>query len=122
MPGRSEAADMSDYPEARALLQRMRDEAHRFAITHHRGVREKRLTESVLEQAPGIGAARRNMLLASFGSVDAIARASVEELAAVPGMTESAARAVHELLETYREPENGNGQAGNGVNDGNGNG
>ncbi len=122
VPGRSEAADMSDYPEARALLQRMRDEAHRFAITHHRGVREKRLTESVLEQAPGIGAARRNMLLASFGSVDAIARASVEELAAVPGMTESAARAVHELLETYREPENGNGQAGNGVNDGNGNG
>ncbi len=110
VPERSEPLAMGDYPEARALLQRMRDEAHRFAIAHHRGVRERRLTESVLEQAPGIGAARRNMLLASFGSIDAIARAGVEELAAVPGMTQSAARALYELMREYadREPADGN--------------
>ncbi len=99
--GRSDPVDMTDCPEARRLLQQMRDEAHRFAIAHHRGVREKRLTESVLEAAPGIGPARRNMLLTSFGSIDAIARASVEELANVPGMTEGAAQAVAELMEEY---------------------
>ncbi|MEA3400944.1 MAG: excinuclease ABC subunit UvrC [Armatimonadota bacterium] len=103
VPEESDPVDMTDYPEARMLLQRMRDEAHRFAISHHRGVREKRLTESVLEEATGIGPARRNMLLTSFGSIDAIARASVEELAAVPGMTQNAAEAVHELLEEYGE-------------------
>ncbi|MFW5868117.1 MAG: excinuclease ABC subunit UvrC [Armatimonadota bacterium] len=103
VPGEPEPVDMSEYAEARRLLQQMRDEAHRFAITHHRGVREKRLTESVLEAAPGIGPARRNMLLTSFGSIDAIARASVEELANVPGMTESAAKAVAELMAEYDE-------------------
>jgi excinuclease ABC subunit C len=103
VPGESEPIDMSDFPEARRLLQQMRDEAHRFAITHHRGVREKRLTESVLEAAPGIGPARRNMLLTSFGSIDAIARASADELADVPGMTQSAAEAVAELLAEYEE-------------------
>jgi len=107
VPGRQEPVDMSEYPQARRLLQQMRDEAHRFAITHHRGVRGKRLTESLLEEAPGIGPARRNMLLTSFGSIDNIARASVEELAEVPGMTENAARAVHELLARYVE----NGQS-----------
>ena len=92
---------MTNYAEARRLLQQMRDEAHRFAITHHRGLRGKRLTESVLEGAPGSGPARRNMLLTSFGSIDAIAQASVEELAAVPGMTEAAAKAVVELMREY---------------------
>lgn len=104
VPGEPEPLQMSAYPEARALLQRMRDEAHRFAITHHRGVREKRLTESVLEQAPGIGPARRNMLLTTFGSIDALGEASLEEIAAVPGMTENAARAVVALLAEYAEP------------------
>jgi len=108
VPGRSAPLDMSAHPEARKLLQRMRDEAHRFAISHHRGMRQKRLTESVLEQAPGIGAARRNMLLTSFGSIDAIAQASVEELAAAPGMNRKAAEAVHELLAGY-QAEDGNG-------------
>jgi excinuclease ABC subunit C len=107
VPGRATPLEMGAFPEAQALLQRMRDEAHRFAITHHRGVRDQRLTESVLEQAPGIGAARRRMLLESFGSIDALARASVEELAAVPGMTAQAAEAVHELLAEYREPAAG---------------
>ena len=104
VPGEPEPLQMSAYPEARALLQRMRDEAHRFAITHHRGVREKRLTESVLEQAPGIGPARRNMLLTTFGSIDALGEASLEEIAAVPGMTENAAKAVVALLAEYAEP------------------
>ena len=115
VPGESEPIDMSDFLEARRLLQQMRDEAHRFAITHHRGVREKRLTESVLESAPGIGPARRNMLLTSFGSIDEIARASADELAAVPGMTQSAAEAVVELLAEYRD---GSGDGGEGSGDG----
>ncbi|MGD9496749.1 MAG: excinuclease ABC subunit UvrC [Armatimonadota bacterium] len=121
VPGRSEPLVMSEHPQARALLQRMRDEAHRFAITHHRQVRGRRLTESVLEQARGVGAARRRLLLASFGSIDAIARASVAELAAVPGMTQDAAQAVHRLLAQYtnggREESalgNGDGASGNG--------
>lgn len=112
VPGRATPLEMAEFPEARALLQRLRDEAHRFAITHHRGVRDKRLTESVLEQAPGIGAARRRMLLARFGSIDAIARASVEELAAAPGMTAKAAEAVYELMAEYREPGTGNREPG----------
>ena len=110
VPWRSEPLDMSDYPEARRSLQQMRDEAHRFAIAHHRGLREKRLTESVLEQAPGVGPARRNMLLTSFGSIDAIARASIEELKAVPGMSEAAARALFELMREYTA-EDGQGDA-----------
>ncbi len=116
VPGESEPVDMSEFQEAQRLLQQMRDEAHRFAITHHRGVREKRLTESVLEEAPGIGPARRNMLLTSFGSIDAIARASANDLAEVPGMTRNAAEAVVELLREY--DEKGSGERGEGSGNG----
>lgn len=76
------------------LLARVRDEAHRFANTFHRQQRKKRTLRSALDDVPGIGAKRRKELLKSFGSVKAIKAATVEELAATPGMTRAAAQAI----------------------------
>jgi excinuclease ABC subunit C len=79
------------------LLQRVRDEAHRFAITHHRIRRDRAMTASILDELPGVGPARKRALLKHFGSPDAILSASREELEAVPGMPGKLAR------ELYRE-------------------
>jgi len=79
------------------LLQRVRDEAHRFAITYHRVVRSKAATSSVLEEVPGVGPRRRKALLNRFGSVRALKDAPVEEIAAVRGMTRSLAEKVKAL-------------------------
>jgi excinuclease ABC subunit C len=80
------------------LLQRVRDEAHRFAITHHRTRRDSAMTGSLLDDLPGIGAVRKRALLAHFGSPDAILAASREELQAVPGVPAKVARDVYSLL------------------------
>ncbi len=80
------------------LAQRVRDEAHRFAITAHRRAREKMGLASVLEAIPGIGPQRRKALLKAFGSLERIREARVEELAAVPGMTRKAAEQIKEWL------------------------
>lgn len=80
------------------LLRKLRDEAHRFALTFHRKLRDKRMTGSILDEIPGVGPRRRRMLLRTFGSVEAVRRASVETIAAVPTMTASLAKRVHELL------------------------
>ena len=85
-----------DTPELQ-LLQRVRDEAHRFAITHHRIRRDRAMTASVLDDLPGVGPARKRALLAHFGSPDAILAASREELESVPGLPGKLAR------EMYRE-------------------
>ncbi len=77
------------------LLQRIRDEAHRFALSYHLKVRKKKAFTSALE-VPGIGPKRRKALLQKFGSLQAIRQASVEELAAVPGMNKAAALKVKE--------------------------
>ena len=77
------------------LLQRIRDEAHRFALAYHRQLRQRAGLHSVLEEIPGIGPRRRKALLEAFGSLEAIARASEDELAAVPGMNRAAAQAVY---------------------------
>ena len=90
-------ADQSDpvrlprTSEGLFLMQRVRDEAHRFAITYHRKVRGKQTIVSQLDGVPGIGPKRRSALLKHFGSIDAIRAATVEELAAVPSMTRKAA-------------------------------
>ena len=76
------------------LLQRVRDEAHRFAITFHRQRRSKRMTTSALENVPGLGEVRRKALLRRFGSLKRIREASVAEIASVPGIGERTARAV----------------------------
>ena len=75
-------------------MQRIRDEAHRFAITFHRQRRSKNSIKSVLDVVPGIGPKRKRMLLRRFGSVKGIRDAQLEEIAAVPGMTMRAAQAL----------------------------
>lgn len=76
------------------LLQRVRDEAHRFAISYHRSKRSKRMTESALDTVPGLGETRRKALVTHFGSVARIRQASVEEITAVPGIGTTTATAV----------------------------
>jgi excinuclease ABC subunit C len=80
------------------LVQRIRDEAHRYGITYHRSLRGQASVASELEKVPGVGAKRRKALLKAFDSIDTIKAASVEELAAVPGMTRAAAQAIKEAL------------------------
>lgn len=80
------------------LMQRARDEAHRFAITYHRERRSKRSVGSALDVVPGIGPKRRRMLLRRFGSVRAISEATLEEVAATPGMTMTLARKVKDYV------------------------
>lgn len=86
VPGRSEPILLDHHEPALQLMQRVRDEAHRFAITHHRTRRDRAMTASVLDGLPGIGPARKRRLLERFGSPEAVLSASREELAAVlPG-------------------------------------
>ena len=85
------------------LIQRIRDEAHRFALTYHRNLRTKRNLRSVLEDIPGIGSKRKQALYKHFGSLAKIRAASVEELAAAPGMTKTAAREVWEFFQSELE-------------------
>jgi excinuclease ABC subunit C len=80
------------------VLRRLRDEAHRFALSFHRKVREKRATGSALEEIPGIGPRRRRLLLRTFGSLEGIRRATVEEIAAVPTLTRRLAEQILEHL------------------------
>jgi excinuclease ABC subunit C len=98
LPGRSDGISLPRGSQGLFLVQRIRDEAHRFAITFHREKRGKRAVASVLEDVHGIGPARRKALLRHFGSVEAIRHASLEELAAVPGMNMPAAQSLRESL------------------------
>jgi excinuclease ABC subunit C len=87
------------------LLQRLRDEAHRFAITHHRSRRSKSMVESVLDQVPGLGEVRRKALLTHFGSLRKLRLATVEEIAAVPGFGTKSAIAIKAALESQPQGE-----------------
>ncbi|HEY1176632.1 MAG TPA: helix-hairpin-helix domain-containing protein, partial [Phytomonospora sp.] len=80
------------------LLQRLRDEAHRFAIAHHRKRRSTRMTASALDEIPGLGEIRRKALLRQFGSLKRLRAASPEEIASVQGIGASTAEAVHRAL------------------------
>jgi excinuclease ABC subunit C len=80
------------------LIQRVRDEAHRFAITYHRQVRSAKTFASLLDEVPGIGPKRKKALLRHFGSVRAISAASIDELTAIDGMTHDAAAKVKEYI------------------------
>lgn len=84
--------------DALFLLQHVRDEAHRFAVAYHRAKRERRALASPLDDIPGVGDARKRALLRRFGSIRRLAAASVEEIAATPGVGPEIARAVHEAL------------------------
>jgi excinuclease ABC subunit C len=81
------------------LVQRIRDEAHRFAVTYHRGLRGRELVKSALDAVPGVGPARRRALLRAFGSAAGVRRASLTELEAVPGISHDLATAIKETLE-----------------------
>jgi len=87
LPGRSEPIVIDHSRPALRLLQAVRDEAHRFAISYHRELRQKRLQESLLDEIPGIGEERKKALLTTFGSVRELRKATAEEIAArVPGL------------------------------------
>jgi excinuclease ABC subunit C len=90
-----------DTPELQ-LLQRARDEAHRFAIEFHRGRRDKAMTRSVLDDLPGVGPARKRIILQHFGSPDRFLAASREELEAVPGLPQKVARDIHAYVNKIR--------------------
>ena len=85
------------------LVQRIRNEAHRFGIIHHRTLRQKTFLHSKLEEIPGIGPARRKALLKEFGSLKGIREAAVEDIAKVKGMTRATAEAVKEALAPQRD-------------------
>lgn len=98
LPREAEPIILQPTSPATHLLMRIRDEAHRFAITHHRRVRGRAVTASVLDAIPGIGPARKRALLRQFGSLERLRDASPAQLGAVPGMTAKAAAAVHAVL------------------------
>jgi excinuclease ABC subunit C len=98
VPGSPDPLEMAADSEASQLLQRVRDEAHRFAIDHHRRRRGKAMTSSLLDELPGVGPARKRRLLEHFGSPERLVGASREELEAVPGIPGKLAREIHRQL------------------------
>jgi excinuclease ABC subunit C len=93
-PGSSEPVKLERGSEGLYLLQRIRDESHRFAIDYHRRLRSKRMTGSVLDGIPGLGPARRKRLVAVFGGVRAVQRAPLEDLVALGWLPDPVAEAV----------------------------
>jgi excinuclease ABC subunit C len=98
LPGQSEPVILPRKSQGLFLVQRVRDEAHRFGVTYHRKLRGKSAIRSSLDDIEGVGPKRRRALLTRFGSLEAIRQASLEELAAVPGMNKRAAEAVKTQL------------------------
>jgi len=98
VPGRPAPIDLPADSEASKLLQRVRDEAHRFAIEHHRGRRGRAMTGSVLDELKGVGPVRKRALLQHFGTPERLVAATREELEAVPGVPGKVAREIHEQL------------------------
>ncbi len=95
-----EGIQLDEGSDGLHLIQRIRDEAHRFAQKYHHQLRLKRFSGSVLEEAPGIGKKRRTALLEAFGSFEAVRKASVQELALVEGMTQRAAESLRKWLDS----------------------
>jgi excinuclease ABC subunit C len=100
LPNRSDPIVIPRNSEALYLLQAIRDEAHRFAITYHRQRRTKRMTQSALDGIPGLGEVRRKRLLRHFGSVKRIQQASLDELMHVQGLPRRVAESVFEAIHT----------------------
>ena len=94
-PGNPEPVRIPRGSEALYLLQRIRDESHRFAVTYHRQLRSKRMTGSVLDGIMGLGPARRKRLVSVFGGVRAVQKASLEELRALSWLPDEVAEAVY---------------------------
>jgi len=97
MPGR-EPFDLPHNDPALYYLQRLRDESHRFAIGTHRARRAKAISQSRLDEVPGIGATRKKALLHHFGSAKAVEEARLEELMRTPGISRSTAQKIHDYF------------------------
>jgi len=98
VPGRPDPVRLSRHDPGLQLLQRIRDEAHRFALGFHRRRRETRSFESIFDDLEGVGPARRRALLQHFGSADRFLAASQEELEGVPGVPAATARKIYAQL------------------------
>lgn len=98
VPSEPDPIIMPRNSEGLYLLQRVRDEAHRFAITYHRSKRSTRMTASALDSVPGLGEHRRKALVTHFGSIARLKEATVDEITAVPGIGVATATAVHDAL------------------------
>jgi excinuclease ABC subunit C len=100
LPGRSDPIVLPATSSALYMLQRLRDEAHRFAITYHRQLRARAATRSTLDELPGVGPARKRALLRVFGSSRTLSKASIEEIAAVPGISPALAQRIRIHLDS----------------------
>jgi excinuclease ABC subunit C len=100
-PGRALPLRLPEDSGALRLLQRIRDEAHRFANTYHQLLMKKRIGESILDDCPGVSQNRKNLLLREFGSVKRLRRASVDEIASTAGIGRKLAEDVHRFLQTH---------------------
>jgi excinuclease ABC subunit C len=105
VPGEPDPVILPRNSEGLYLLQRVRDEAHRFAISYHRSKRSKRMTASALDAVRGLGQARRKALVAHFGSVAKLRQASIAEITEVPGIGATTAAAVLEALGAAHTPD-----------------
>ena len=112
LPNNSEPIIFPRHSEALYLLQKLRDEAHRFAINFHRSKRSKVMLESLLDEVSGLGEIRRKSLLSHFGSVTALKAASVDELASVPGIGAKMAQTIMEQIKNQDLPLNIDMQTG----------
>jgi excinuclease ABC subunit C len=102
LPGQANPVILKRNSNALFLLQRVRDEAHRFAITHHRKLRSQQTLYSALDRISGIGGVRKRALLRAFGSIKRIEEANLEDLLKVPSMNEKLAQ---QVLDALRRPE-----------------
>ena len=100
-PGRAMPLQLPADSGALRLLQRIRDEAHRFANTYHQLLMKKRIGESILDDCPGVSQNRKNLLLRKFGSVQRLRKASVEEIASTEGIGQKLAEEVHRFLQRH---------------------
>jgi excinuclease ABC subunit C len=112
LPNSSEPIIFPRHSEALYLLQKLRDEAHRFAINFHRSKRSKVMLESLLDEVAGLGEIRRKSLLSHFGSVTALKAATVEELAVVPGIGKKMAKTIIDQINSQDLPSNIDMQTG----------
>jgi excinuclease ABC subunit C len=112
LPNSSEPIIFPRHSEALYLLQKLRDEAHRFAINFHRSKRSKVMLESLLDEVSGLGEIRRKSLLSHFGSVTALKSATVDELAVVPGIGKKMARTIIDQINSQDLPLNVDMQTG----------
>jgi excinuclease ABC subunit C len=104
LPGDSDPVILPRTSEALYLLQRVRDEAHRFAITYHRQKRSTGMLVSLLDDVPGLGESRRKALMKQFGSLKRLRAATIEELMTVPGIGRRTAEAVQAAIAEPVEP------------------